>query len=293
MTLAITFGAYLLGALMGLGAHRAGPGLRRGWPVYLRIQLVATAALVGLFSAWRLTGFRQIVAPFVLAAVGALLLAVAHLVRGERSSGLAELEGWAAFPNGTFWVLPIAGALIGPTGSMISALANAVYAAPNAVCIHLMRRDAPIPQRRSTTWTDQSMLLAVVLGLSLHLVGPAPQGSEWVLRVAGPLLAFVGAGLYTGSVLHPHNASVERTVSEYRRWALLTAVRIVYLVVIAVVTGSTAVAVIAVLSAFGPPAFNPPQQAVLYGYRSGVVMVAVRWSWVFLPIGLVLAVLIR
>jgi hypothetical protein len=70
-------------------------------------------------------------------------------------------------------------------------------------------------------------------------------------------------------------------------------VRIVYLVVIAVVTSSTAVAVIAVLSAFGPPAFNPPQQAVLYGYRSGVVMVAVRWSWVFLPVGLVLALLIR
>ena len=52
-------------------------------------------------------------------------------------------------------------------------------------------------------------------------------------------------------------------------------------------------AVIAVLSALGPPAFNPPQQAVLYGYRSGVVMVAARWGWVFLPVGLALALVIR
>ena len=47
------------------------------------------------------------------------------------------------------------------------------------------------------------------------------------------------------------------------------------------------------LSALGPPAFNPPQQAVLYGYRSGVVMVAARWGWIFLPVGLGLALAIR
>jgi hypothetical protein len=66
-----------------------------------------------------------------------------------------------------------------------------------------------------------------------------------------------------------------------------------YLTVLAVATRSEAVAVIAVLSAFGPPAFNPPQQAVLYGYRSGVVMISARWGWLFLPIGLALAVAIR
>jgi len=52
-------------------------------------------------------------------------------------------------------------------------------------------------------------------------------------------------------------------------------------------------ALLGLVSAFGPPAFNPPQQAVLYGYRSGVVMISARWGWVFLPVGLVLAVLIR
>ena len=84
--------------------------------MYLRFQLVATAALLGLFSAWRLTAPDQIVAPILIACVGGLLLGVAHLARGRRSSGLAELEGWAVFPNGTFWVLPIAGALISPRG---------------------------------------------------------------------------------------------------------------------------------------------------------------------------------
>ncbi len=293
MNLAVTFGAYVVGAVMGLVAHRGGTRLRRGWPVYLRIQLVATAALLGLFSAWRLTAPRQIVAPIVIAGVGMLLLIVSNLVRGRHSPGLAELEGWAAFPNGTFWVLPVAGGLMGPTASALAALTNAVYAAPNAVCIHLMRRDAPHPQRRSTSWVDQSMVLAVALGLVLHVSGPAPSASHWVLVVAGPVLAFVGAALYTGSVLHPHNASVDRAVSDYGRWALLTAVRVAYLLAIAIVTNSSEVAVIAVLSALGPPAFNPPQQAVLYGYRSGVVMVAVRWGWLLVPVGFLGAILIR
>jgi hypothetical protein len=291
--LAITFGAYAAGAVVGLGVHRAGPRLQRSWPVYLRLQLVATAALLGLFSAWRLTEFRQIVAPILIAAVGWLLFGAARLIRGNRSTGLVQLEGWAAFPNGAFWVLPVAGGLLGPAGSMLAALTNAVYAIPNAVCIHMMRRDALIPQRRSTSWVDQSVLLSVVIGVLLHLAGPAPAASHWVLTVAGPVLAFIGAALYMGSVFHPHNASVERTAPDYWRWLFLTGVRIVFLLVIALATGSTTVAVVAVLSALGPPAFNPPQQAVLYGYRSGVVMVAVRWGWVFLPVGLAIALVLR
>jgi hypothetical protein len=291
--LAITFGAYLLGAGMGLAVHRGGPWLRRGWPVYLRVQLVATAATVGLFSAWRLTAPHQVVAPILIAAVGLVLLGAAHLVHRSTSGGFSALEGWAAFPNATFWVLPIVGPLVGTTGTAIAALANAAYAAPNAVCIHLMRRDAPIKQRRSTSWFDQSMTVAVLVGLALHIVGPAPASSEDVLNISGPLLAFVGAALYTGSVFHPHNTSIEPNSSDLRRLAYLTAVRVVYLVAVAVLMGSRAVAVVAILSALGPPAFYPPQQAVLYGYRSGVVMAAVRWGWVLLPVGLVVALLVR
>jgi hypothetical protein len=248
---------------------------------------------VGLFSAWRLTAPHQVVAPIAIAGVGGVLLGASYLIRGEHSAGLSQLEGWAAFPNSTFWVLPIGGALVGPSASLVAALTNAVYAAPNAVCVHLMRRDAPFPQRHSTGWLDQSMLVAVAVGLLLHLGGPAPAASHWVLVVAGPLLAFVGAALYTGSVFHPHNTAVARSAADGRRWLLLTLIRVVYLGVVIVATGSVAVAVVAVLSAVGPPAFNPPQQAVLYGYRSGVVMIAVRRGWLLLPVGLVLALLIR
>ena len=293
MSLVITFAAYALGALTGTAVHRGGPRLRRGWPVYLRAQLVATAALVGLFSAWRLTAPHQVVAPIAIAGVGGVLLGASYLIRGEHSAGLSQLEGWAAFPNSTFWVLPIGGALVGPPASVVAALTNAVYAAPNAVCVHLMRRDAPFPQRQSTGWIDQSMLVAVAVGLLLHLVGPAPAASHWVLVIAGPLLAFVGAALYTGSVFHPHNTAVTGSAADARHWLLLTVIRVVYLGAIVVVTGSVAVAVVAVLSAVGPPAFNPPQLAVLYGYRSGVVMIAVRRGWLFLPVGLVLALLVR
>src|ERR1700677_3671789 len=105
---------------MVLAVHRSGPRLRRSWPVYLRLQWVATAALLGLFSAWRLTEFRQIVAPILIALVGWLLFGAARLIRGNRSTGLVQLEGWAAFPNGTFWVLPLAGGLFGPAGSMLA-----------------------------------------------------------------------------------------------------------------------------------------------------------------------------
>ena len=293
MSLALTFAAYAFGAATGVAVHRAGPRLRSGWPVYLRVQLAATAALLGLFSAWRLTAPRQIVAPLAMAGAGGVLLLASYLIRRGRSTGLAQLEAWAAFPNSTFWVLPIGGALVGPAASVVAGLTNAAYAVPTAVCVHLLRRDAPIPQRHSTSWIDQSMLVAVGAGLLLHLTGPAPAASHWVLVVAGPLLAFVGAALYTGSVFHPHNATVDRQRDDGWRWLLLSGIRIVVLVAVAVVTGSTAVAVIAVLSAFGPPAFNPPQQSVLYGYRSGVVMVAARWGWLFTPVGLVAALLLR
>jgi hypothetical protein len=292
-TVLLTLVAYALGALMGVVADRGGERVRRDWPVYLRAQWVATAGLLTLFSAWRLSSAAQIVAPVLMAGVGWILLGAAWATRGDRSAGHAALDCWAAFPNGGFWVLPIAGALVGSTASMVTALANAVYAAPNAACIHLMRRDAPFPQRRSTTWIDQSALVALGLGAALHLVGPAPSFSRWVLDASGPLLAFVGAALFTGSVLHAHNVSVGQSADGIRRWLWLTSVRVACLAPIVVLWHSRTVQVVAVLSALGAPAFNPPQLAVLYGYRSGAVNASARWGWVLLPFGLVAALLLR
>ncbi|HLH28733.1 MAG TPA: hypothetical protein VKW77_07440, partial [Acidimicrobiales bacterium] len=98
--------------------------------------------------------------------------------------------------------------------------------------------------------------------------------------------AFVGAALFTGSVLHPHNVGTGRTAAGLRRWLFLSGVRVAWLLPVAVLTGSRAVAVVAVLSALGAPAFNPVQLAVLYRYRTATVNAAARWGWLLLPVGL-------
>jgi hypothetical protein len=289
----VTVAAYALGALTGMAADRGGPRVRRDWPIYLRVQLAATAGLVTVFSAWRLQAPSQIVAPVLIAVVGWILLFAAMVTRHRRSGGEAALECWAAYPNGAFWVLPVAGALVGPTGSMVTALSNAVYALPNAACIHLMRRDAPIRQRRSTSWVDQSALVALGLGLALHLAGPAPTLARWVLDAAGPVFAFVGAALFVGSVLHPHNVAVGRGTDGIRRWLSLSVVRVLWLGCVVALYRTRTVDVVATLSALGAPAFSPPQLAVLYGYRSGAVNASARWGWLLLPVGLVFAFLLR
>ena len=50
---------------------------------------------------------------------------------------------------------------------------------------------------------------------------------------------------------------------------------------------------VAVLSGLSAPSFQPIQLAVLYGYRSEVVVAAVRWGWLLAPLGLVLAEVVR
>ncbi len=218
------------------------------------------------------------------------------LTRGGRSTGQESLEAWAVAPNSGFWVVPAATAFAGSTGTMIAVLANVISSAWNAVCIHLMRRDAPVRQRTATSWVDQSPIIASIVGLALHLVGAAPGWTADVLTLAGPLLAFSGAALFTGSVVHPHNLAVPRTAHALRRWAGLSVVRIAYYLVVALVAGldsSTALTVVAVLTALSAPAFQPVQLAVLYGYRSEVVVAAVRWGWVLAPFGLIGATLVR
>lgn len=285
----LTLIAYAAGAGLGFVADRGGPRVRRDWPLYLRFQFVATSALLGLVAAWRLPDPLAAVPPVLVTGAAVAVVAVALATRGTSSTGAACLDAWAAFPNGAFWVLPIAGAIAGTAATSVVAVSNALYAVPNAVIIHLMRRHAPHPQRAATSWVDQSPLVALAIGLLLHLAGPAPGWSHWVLAVSGPLLAFVGAGLFTGSLLHPHNVSTGHSGPGLRRWLLLSAVRVAALTPLALLTGSRAVAVVAVLSAFGAPAFNPVQLAVLYGYRSATVNVAARWGWVLLPVGLLIA----
>jgi hypothetical protein len=284
---------FVVGGAVGWFASRGGGRVERSWPVVLRIQILVTSATLSLVAAWRLNSFGQLVGPVVLAVGLWALFTLAVLTRGTTSTGEAAMESWAVGPNSGFWVVPAATAFAGSAGTMIAVLANAAGVLENAVCIHLMRRDAPLRQRRSTTWVDQSPILGVVVGLLLHLAGRAPASTRDVLTLAGPLLAFSGAALFAGSVVHPHNLSVATTGHALRRWTWLTGLRIVYFVLIAVFTSSTALAVVAVLSALSAPAFSPIQLAVLYGFRSGLVNVAVRWGWVLAPFGLGAAALIR
>jgi predicted permease len=287
---------FTVGGLLGWGAARAGPHVQRVWPVVLRVQILVTSATLSLVAAWRLTSARQLVGPVALSAGLWLLLAAVLVTRGRRSAGQSALEAWALSPNSGYWVVPAAAAFAGPTGTMIAVLANVITTAWNAVCIHLMRRDAPIRQRRATTWVDQSPVLASMVGLLLHGVGPAPAWTADVLVLAGPLLAFSGAALFTGSVIHPHNLSVPQSEHAIRRWAWLTVGRVAYYVTVAFAASlamSTPLAVVAVLTALSAPSFQPIQLAVLYGYRSEIVVAAVRWGWLLAPLGLVTAELVR
>ena len=232
--------------------------MQRAWPVFLRVQILATSATLSLVAAWRLTSVSQLLGPLALSAGMWLILGATLLTRGERSAGQSSLEAWALSPNSGFWVVPAAAAFAGSAGTMIAVLANVITTAWNAVAVHLMRRDAPFRQRRSTTWVDQSPVLASLVGLLLHLIGPAPSWTADVLTLAGPFLAFSGAALFTGSVIHPHNLAVPRTPHAVRRWSWLTVLRIAYYALVALaasLAGSTPLAVVAVLTR--------PQRAVL------------------------------
>jgi hypothetical protein len=287
---------FLVGGVLGWGAAQGGARVQRIWPVVLRVQILATSATLSLVASWRLTSARQLVGPLALAAGLWVMMAATLATRGRRSAGEGALESWAVSPNSGFWVVPAATAFAGSTGTMIAVLANVITSAWSAVAVHLMRRDAPIRQRPATTWVDQSPILASLVGLALHLVASAPGWTADVLTLAGPLLAFSGAALFTGSVIHPHNLAVPRSQHALRRWSRLTVVRVTYYLVVAIVAGlisSKAVAIVAVLSGLSAPSFQPIQLAVLYGYRSEVVVAAVRWGWLLAPLGLGLAELVR
>jgi hypothetical protein len=76
----------------------------------------------------------------------------------------------------------------------------------------------------------------------------------------------------------------------------LTVIRVAYFLIVTLVaalSGSTSLAVVAVLTALSAPSFQPIQLAVLYGYRSEVVVAAVRWGWLLAPLGLGAAALVR
>jgi hypothetical protein len=284
---------FAAGSLIGWATAKGGARVQRVWPVVLRAQILLTSATLSLVAAWRLTAAGQLVGPLLLSGGMWVLFVASVTTRGERSAGEGALEGWAAAPNSGFWVVPTATAFAGSAGAMVAVLANVATTAWSTACIYLMRRDAPLRQRRATSWVDQSPIVASVVGLLLHLAGSAPASTADVLTLAGPTLAFSGAALFAGSIIHPHNLATPRTPHAHRRVGWLLGVRVAYFTALALLATSTPLAVVAALSGLGAPAFQPIQLAVLYGYRSSVVNSAVRWGWVLTPCGLGLAALLR
>jgi predicted permease len=259
----------------------------------LRGQILATAVLLSLFSAWQLETRDSLLAPAALAATAAATLLASLATRGGRSRGQAALEAWAALPNSGFWVIPAAAALIGPAGVALATLADRVGAAHVAFSVHLLRKDAPTPQQRRTAPIDHAPLLALAAGLALRPFGAAPAWSSTVLAAAGPVLAASGASLYVSSVRLTRQGAAGRIAGGgVTRWASLIGLRAALVLSVVWLLDDPVATAVGVLGAFSAPAFNPPQLALLYGYDAEAVRAASRYGWLLAPVGLTLALLV-
>jgi len=287
----LTGSMYALGGLIGLVAGRARPQGPR-WPVAIRAQILAAACVLGVVAAWRLHTARQLEVPLGIEAILVGVLVAAFAIRGDASRGEAALWSWAATANSSFWAIPLATAVAGADGAVLAVLADRAGAVRTAYVTHVLRADAPSPQRLRTLWIDQAPVGALAVGLLLHLAGSAPHWTATATRYVGPWLALTGAVLFTGSLSHEatkvHVAPVDRV-----RAAALFGLRMALAVPLLVWRWGSAGAAVVALNTFSVPAFLPAQLSVLYGYRSGVVRVAATWGWLVGPIGLVVALAAR
>ncbi len=284
---------YLSGGLAGTVVVRHPTVAARLWPLAIRTQTVVVACALGVVAGWRLHAFEQLLVPVGIELTLVVVLMVALATRGSASPGEAALWSWSATANTSFWTIPLATGFAGPTGAVLAVLTDRLAAARTAVTTHLLRRDAPIEQRRPTAWVDQMPIGALVVGLALHALGSAPSWTDTLANVAGPSLAFTGAALFFGSITHDLHRQVAVTRADTVRVLGLLAVRVGLAVPILIWCWGSARAVIVALSACSVPAFLPAQLSILYGYRTGVVRAAARWGWPLGALGLVLAALAR
>jgi hypothetical protein len=269
--------AYAVGAASGLLASRS-EGLARVWPRVVRAQLLVASAALSVAAAWRLTDIEQALWPMAIAAVFVLILLVALAVgSAPRRAGRATLHAWSATANTAFFVIPAAAAFGGTGSVVVAVLADRLGTPLWAVYVWLLRRDAPRPQRSRTSWIDQAPAIALLVGLLLRSVAPAPEWTATVSLWAAPVLAATGAAVFVGSVLHPSQRIDPRP--GLLPWASLVALRIVLLLPIALLAPTPDVAVVAVLCAFSIPAFGPPQFSTVYGYADPVVAAGSRYGW--------------
>ncbi len=285
----IIFGGYALGLVLGLIAYR-NTALGRVWPVIVRTQILASSVALSLVAVWRIDSLENVLWPFLIAMSFIGLTIAGFLIsRPPGRAAKTVLTAWSASPNTGFWVVPVGAALAGPTGALLGVLADRIATPIYAAWIWRLRRDAPIPQRRHTSLIDQAPLIALGVGLALHLVGPAPAWTSVVTAIAVPLMAIGGAAIFIGSVLHPTQRIDPRP--GVRRWLTMVAVRIALLIPIIVLAPSTPIRVVAILAALSIPAFIGPQISIVYGYAEAALAASSRYSWYFAAVGLVIAIL--
>jgi hypothetical protein len=134
---------------------------------------------------------------------------------------------------------------------------------------------------------DQSPLLALVLGLALHLVGPAPDWTATVSLAMAPVMAATGAAVFVGSVLHPTQRIPARP--GLGPWLRLVALRVALLAPVVLLAPNDGVRLVAVLCALSIPAFGPAQFSTVYGYAEPVVAASARYGWWIGALGVVAA----
>lgn len=289
MSPAVLLLAYAVGAGVGLLSTRS-RGLARVWPRVVRAQLLAASVVLSVAAAWRLRGLQDVLWPAAVAAVFAVLLLVAlATTRGPRRGGTATLHAWSATANTSFFMIPVAAALGGPEALLVAVLVDRLGAPLWAAYVALLRRDAPRPQRASTSWIDQSPVIALVVGLVLRAVAPAPEWTATVSLVAAPVLAASGAAVFVGSVRHPSQRIAPRPGLAV--WLRLVLLRVVLLAPLAVLAPPPATLVV-VLAALSIPAFGPPQFSTVYGYADPVVAAGARYGWWVGALGLVAGVVL-
>lgn len=279
--------AYAIGLLLGLAANRS-TSLGRVWPVIVRIQILVAAIALSIVAVWRIDSIQNVLWPFLMSLVFVGMTIASWLTNSapDRASKTV-LNAWAAGPNTGFWAVPVGAALAGPAGALTGVLMDRIATPFFAFWIWVLRRDAPIKQRRRTSLIDQAPTIALAIGLALHLVGPAPAWTSTITNIAVPLMAAAGAAIFIGSVLHPSQRIDPKP--GVVRWLRMVAVRIALFAPIIWFAPSTPIRVVAVLLALSIPAFAGPQVSVLYGYADAAMAAASRYAWFFGAAGLIIA----
>ena len=282
--------AYAIGVGLGLLAARS---TRFGmvWPAIVRTQILVAAIALSIVAVWRIDNVDSVLWPLLMALAMALMFFIAWLTaRGPNRDAHAALQTWAANANTAFFVIPVGAALGGSAGALAAVLMDRLATPLYAFWVWLLRRGAPRQQRRRTSFIDQAPVIALGVGLLLHLTGPAPAWTATVTLWAVPLLAASGAAIFIGSVLH-HTQRIDPRPG-IRRWLALVGVRIALLMPIAVLAPTLSLRVVALLCALSIPAFAAPQVSTIYGYADPVVAAGSRYGWFFGAAGLAAALVI-